>query len=161
MKIFSTVAFALAAADDCEYYNKVTSGVCADDCVPATLGLCPRSLIVTEGGLTAGTCKSLGYTVDKGELDQKAGPCGTLKFEQYAKASIDSPADSKNMTVLATFDGARGTTFKWRATNDPVMGGKSTSTFTIDDSSSTGKFVGTCAIVPSLKAPGNSRSVFA
>lgn len=34
--------------------------------------------------------------------------------------------------MLATFDGAKGTTFTWAAENDPVMGGVSTSTATLD-----------------------------
>lgn len=54
--------------------------------------------------------------------------------------------------VLATFDGAKGTTFKWTDMNDPVMGGASVSTF--DIAGKAGVFNGTCAIVPSLKAPG-------
>jgi len=54
--------------------------------------------------------------------------------------------------TLATFDNAPGTTFKWQDMNDPVMGGKSKSAFTVDDS--IGHFSGTCAIVPSLQAPG-------
>merc|ERR1712093_896029 len=35
--------------------------------------------------------------------------------------------------VLATFDGSKGTTFKWKDLNDPVMGGASTSTFHVDN----------------------------
>jgi hypothetical protein len=56
------------------------------------------------------------------------------------------------LTKIASFDGATGTTFQWRDLNDPVMGGRSTSTFHVDQS--VGIFNGTCAIVPSLKAPG-------
>jgi hypothetical protein len=54
--------------------------------------------------------------------------------------------------ALATFDGAKGTTLTWTQQNDPVMGGKSTGTFTVQDNE--GVFDGTCAIVPSLGAPG-------
>jgi len=58
-----------------------------------------------------------------------------------------------DVTYLATFDGKdKATTWKWRETNDPVMGGRSTGTFT--QSGGAGIFNGTCAIVPSLKAPG-------
>lgn len=56
--------------------------------------------------------------------------------------------------MLATFDGAQASTLKWKEMNDPVMGGKSTGTFTIDKDAKIGIFNGTCAIVPSLKAPG-------
>jgi hypothetical protein len=54
--------------------------------------------------------------------------------------------------TLVTFDGDPHTTFKWVAENDPVMGGVSHSTFTIEDD--IGVFDGAVEIVPSLKAPG-------
>jgi len=54
---------------------------------------------------------------------------------------------------LATFDGAAATKASWRDGNDPVMGGASTSTFSIT-ADKTGLFNGTCAIVGFLKAPG-------
>jgi hypothetical protein len=54
--------------------------------------------------------------------------------------------------VLASFDGQKDTTFKWSALNDPVMGGRSTSTAVVADGALV--FNGTTAIVPSLKAPG-------
>jgi len=53
--------------------------------------------------------------------------------------------------TLATFDGP---SLQWKEMNDPVMGGKSTGTFTVDQANKVGIFKGTCAIVPSLKAPG-------
>ena len=40
----------------------------------------------------------------------------------------------------------------WSALNDPVMGGRSTSSVSVDDGLL--NFTGHCAIVPSLKAPG-------
>merc|ERR1712166_47767 len=52
--------------------------------------------------------------------------------------------------VIATFDGS--STRQWQDTNDPVMGGQSTSTFKV--SNNTGVFDGHARIVPSLKAPG-------
>jgi len=54
--------------------------------------------------------------------------------------------------VLATFDGAKGTTRKWRQQNDPVMGGKSTGTFT--EKGGVGTMDGAVVNVPFLKAPG-------
>jgi len=59
---------------------------------------------------------------------------------------------------LATFDGAKETTAKWRDLNDPVMGGASTSSFKVS-SDKTGVFNGTCAIVGFLKAPGFAKIV--
>mmetsp|Transcript_12473 Transcript_12473/g.43656 ORF Transcript_12473/g.43656 Transcript_12473/m.43656 type:complete len:240 (-) Transcript_12473:148-867(-) len=55
---------------------------------------------------------------------------------------------------LVTFDGANGTTFKWKDLNDPVMGGRSSSTWSIDTSAGQAHWNGTVRIVPSLKAPG-------
>uniref|UniRef100_A0A7S0IYF5 NADH:ubiquinone oxidoreductase intermediate-associated protein 30 domain-containing protein n=1 Tax=Calcidiscus leptoporus TaxID=127549 RepID=A0A7S0IYF5_9EUKA len=43
-------------------------------------------------------------------------------------------------------------THTWKALNDPVMGGQSTSRVAVENSVL--NFTGTCAIVPSLKAPG-------
>jgi len=55
---------------------------------------------------------------------------------------------------LASFDGAKDTTYTWKDMNDPVMGGVSKATFTLDKPSGTALFKGLTAIVPSLKAPG-------
>ena len=43
----------------------------------------------------------------------------------------DQPPYIKKSEDLVTFDGAQGTTFKWNVINDPVMGGQSSSTFSI------------------------------
>ena len=61
-------------------------------------------------------------------------------------------AGAAPLTKLATFDGNPATTFRWADMNDPVMGGRSTSTFA--QRGGLGVFNGTCAIVPFLKAPG-------
>jgi len=55
---------------------------------------------------------------------------------------------------IATFDGAASTTLDWVAINDPVMGGKSTSTFSVDSTRGLGVWTGVVAIVPFLQAPG-------
>merc|ERR1719453_596256 len=55
---------------------------------------------------------------------------------------------------LATFDGAKGTTWDWKALNDPVMGGESYSKFEVNKTSKVGVWIGETKIVPSLKAPG-------
>ncbi len=74
------------------YYRKVQDPNCGDVCLPSKIGVCPRSIVVSKGGLEAGKCADKGYTVDKGEQDQKAGPCGTLKLELWAKAVQNSVA---------------------------------------------------------------------
>jgi hypothetical protein len=61
--------------------------------------------------------------------------------------------------MLATFDGAKETTLQWNEQDDPVMGGKSVGSFTIDSEQKVGIFNGTCATVPSLKAPGFIKAV--
>lgn len=63
-------------------------------------------------------------------------------------------AEPRFGATLASFDGAEGTTWHWRLTNDPVMGGLSTSSFSVELSRKVAVFNGTVAIVPSLKAPG-------
>jgi len=53
---------------------------------------------------------------------------------------------------LATFDGTPATTHTWKEMNDPVMGGKSVGTTSVEGGMLV--FDGTVAIVPSLNAPG-------
>lgn len=65
--------------------------------------------------------------------------------------AIPLPGDAPGV-VLASFDGTKGTTFKWTALNDPVMGGQSVSTAVVENGALV--FNGTNAIVPKLKAPG-------
>merc|ERR1719405_112716 len=53
---------------------------------------------------------------------------------------------------LVTFDGAADTSFKFTELNDPVMGGRSTGTWSLGDGF--GIMDGEVVDVPSLKAPG-------
>merc|ERR1719361_3313568 len=82
-----------------------------------------------------GTAGKVYIEVDSVALEPPAAPL----------SSVDLASD----VVLESFDAA---VHKWSSQNDPVMGGKSTSTFTIADG--IGTLNGTCAIVPSLSAPG-------
>jgi len=59
---------------------------------------------------------------------------------------------AKSGANLVTFDGAEGTTFTFQELNDPVMGGKSTGTWSLGDGF--GIFDGEVVDVPSLQAPG-------
>lgn len=70
-----------------------------------------------------------------------------LALSTIAFASVASASE----IVLASFDGSK-TQRQWREQNDPVMGGRSTGTFTVQNGR--GVFNGTCAIVPKLSAPG-------
>lgn len=59
-----------------------------------------------------------------------------------------------NDISLVTFDGNKGTTFKFVELNDPVMGGQSTGTWSVDSAGKYGVIDGQVLDVPSLKAPG-------
>lgn len=72
-----------------------------------------------------------------------------IQLEYIGVSSTSELKASADEIVLESFDEAVHT---WSSQNDPVMGGKSTSTFTIADG--VGTLDGTCAIVPSLNAPG-------
>lgn len=148
----SSLAFAAEAPLDCANYRKVTSGDCADACLASTIGICPRSIVVSAGGLDSGLCKDLDYTVADGSTDQKAGPCGTLHFNKYKHAENPTLAIASTDIDLVTFDGSSKTTFKFNELNDPVMGGQSSGTWSL--SSSYGIMDGHVEDVPSLKAPG-------
>ena len=56
--------------------------------------------------------------------------------------------------MIATFDGAKGTSLTWAAENDPVMGGQSVSTFKDDTAQGFGEWSGEVKVVPFLHAPG-------
>jgi peptide methionine sulfoxide reductase MsrB len=66
--------------------------------------------------------------------------------------AVASAAD----VTLVTFDGAKDTSRTWKEKNDPVMGGKSTGTFAVQNG--LGIFDGEVVDVPFLKAPGFIKS---
>merc|ERR1719171_365252 len=150
MRSIILVAAVAAIAADCSYFRKVVEAECAEACINSMVGLCPQALIVKEGGLDAGHCKDLNFTVADGTKDQKAGPCGTITFSQFKKVAYGAGGD----VAIATFDGVKATAHAWAAVNDPVMGGQSTSTFAVDAKRKVGVFKGEVKIVPFLKAAG-------
>jgi hypothetical protein len=109
--------------------------------------------VVKEGQLIAGTCSSQGYSSPNGTLSESAGPCGTIVFKLYEKASetplVATGVSTGSKIVLETFARPVHT---WTQMNDPVMGGKSTGTFTI--AGGVGVFNGSVVDVPFLQAPG-------
>jgi hypothetical protein len=139
----------LGYAASCDSYRKVTDDECADACIGSTVGICPRSVVVKGGGLTAGKCADIGFTIEDGATDQAAGPCGTIHFTTYKHTA--TVANMQADFSLVTFDGTPSTTFKFAELNDPVMGGQSHGTWT---QSSFGVIDGQVLDVPSLKAPG-------
>lgn len=153
LKLLALCALSSAAADTS--YYRIDSATCADISLGSFVGICPTSLVVSKGGLKAGTCATLGYTAKGADLKQKAGPCGTLDFNTYTKPAALALEAAPATTTLITFDGASGTgSHAFRAVSDPVMGGLSESTFHVDKNNSVGVFSGEVKIVPSLKAPG-------
>lgn len=80
----------------CENYYLIKEGTCADSCINDYLGFCPRSIIVDKAGLKQGECSSLGYTkaASPPTSEIHAGPCGTLEFHEYTKASFALQSDS-------------------------------------------------------------------
>lgn len=86
----ATVADTMVEAPaDCAPYRKLSGSACADDCLPSMVGICPVSIVVKSGGLEAGACKDIQYTVADGTISQKAGPCGTLSFNKWKKPALD------------------------------------------------------------------------
>merc|ERR1711941_262431 len=67
---------------------------------------------------------------------------------------VAQAAPKTSIVPLATFDGVEATTYDWEVVNDPVMGGKSHSTFQVDKEHEIGLWGGAVEIVPSLDAPG-------
>ena len=73
---------------------------------------------------------------------------------KYTTAAALLLANVSAEDLLVTFDGAKGSSFTFAELNDPVMGGKSTGTWTLNQADGFGIFDGEVVDVPSLKAPG-------
>ena len=102
MKSFVAL-IAFSVAHGCDEFHKVQDSVCADDCLDAMIGICPQALVVKTGGLSAGDCKSLGYTVANGTNTQKAGPCGDLTVRARARCPPPSPSPSPPLLYSSSF----------------------------------------------------------
>lgn len=70
-----------------------------------------------------------------------------------AAAPVESASDADSVT-LVSFDAHGASEHKWAAVNDPVMGGQSFSTFSVDTADEKAVWEGEVKIVPFLKAPG-------
>lgn len=80
-----------------------------------------------------------------------------LVLTSSASATLSASSATRTSSAslpLVTFDGAAGTTFKFKELNDPVMGGRSTGTWRVDTAGQFGVFDGEVVNVPSLSAPG-------
>jgi hypothetical protein len=76
-----------------------------------------------------------------------------LEVGLTAKAPAPSPPQP-GAIELVSFAAGDPHLYKWTDLNDPVMGGRSTSSFTVMPNEAVGIFNGTVRIVPQLKAPG-------
>lgn len=83
-----------------------------------------------------------------------ATQCGSEGKEGQEEQQQQQQVAAAKRMPLATFDGASGTTFTWEAVNDPVMGGQSESTFTVDRGQHVAVWTGEVKVVPFLHAPG-------
>lgn len=81
------------------------------------------------------------------------GAAGRIHLDVQSIGAVEALATS-SATSLVTFDGATGSTFEFSELNDPVMGGRSTGTWTVDHDAGVGVIDGEVVDVPSLKAPG-------
>lgn len=134
----------------CTTYSKVVDGTCAEACLASMIGICPVALVAKAGGLDAKACAAEGYTQANGTKNQKAGPCGTIAFKLYTKASS---AESIGQGIpLAKFDGSMSNT--WKSVDDPVMGGQSKSHLIMDTPNKAVRWYGQVKLVPFLHAPG-------
>jgi len=89
------------------------------------------------------------------------GVAGDIHLEvQSISAVLDMPQNNlitkqrRSDIPLITFDGEPTTTFKFRQYNDPVMGGISSGSWSVNEEGEFGVEDGTVRDVPSLQAPG-------
>ena len=71
---------------NCEWVYRIAGDKCADACLPAYVGPCPRSIPTFFGRLKRGQCMKHIYSVpDPKGLAIHAGPCGRILFSLNAK----------------------------------------------------------------------------
>ena len=83
----------------CLDYRRYDGNVCAQQCIPESVGMCPRWVPVKIGMLERGNCAELKYTEFVRVLTIFAGPCGVMYFDVYSKAPDRrraSPSPYKN-----------------------------------------------------------------
>merc|ERR1712032_1146680 len=81
-------AITAAHAASCVWYRRSLNEECAEACIPPSVGVCPRRLVVRLGRLTAGRCSEAGFKVADGTMISRAGPCGTILFDKFKGAPL-------------------------------------------------------------------------
>jgi Complex I intermediate-associated protein 30 (CIA30) len=108
-------------------------------------------LAVLAGGTTASSSSTVSAAVSTATTTtlRRSGAFALAVVED--KDNDDKEEVNSSIVVLESFDNPQ---HEWVAMLDPVMGGASTGTFTIDRYSGIGVLQGHVAIVPFLQAPG-------
>lgn len=70
-------------------YSRNDTSICADALLESTVGICPRSIVVLFGRLSAVSCPELGFHFREGNMAVIAGPCGRIIFNLYKKNGED------------------------------------------------------------------------
>eukprot|EP00406_Dinophysis_acuminata_P067909 CAMPEP_0179291472 /NCGR_PEP_ID=MMETSP0797-20121207/42355_1 /TAXON_ID=47934 /ORGANISM="Dinophysis acuminata, Strain DAEP01" /LENGTH=132 /DNA_ID=CAMNT_0021000549 /DNA_START=86 /DNA_END=484 /DNA_ORIENTATION=+ len=91
-----------ARSSACWDYHKHDSILCADACLEDWLNFCPWFILVSGGGLRAGTCGDVGFPALHGNMTVIAGPCGRLTFTTYVLPPANTTDTSSTTTSTAT-----------------------------------------------------------
>lgn len=70
----------------CLDYRRYDGNICAQQCIPESVGMCPRWVPAKIGMLERGNCAELKYTQFVRILTIYAGPCGIMYFDVFSKA---------------------------------------------------------------------------
>lgn len=74
----------------CEWWMKSDAVFCAHACIPPKVGICPRFVVTSFGGLSTGQCHERDFTRYVQPLHIVAGPCGWMTFDKYARHDGES-----------------------------------------------------------------------
>ena len=89
LRIFLLLLYIVLIDTAAIMYSRNDTSVCADALLESTVGICPRSVVVLFGRLSAVSCSELGFNFKKGNMVVIAGPCGKITFDLYKKHGDD------------------------------------------------------------------------
>jgi len=102
-------------------------------------------------GCSRGTISSTTTTSDDGPRNNTNDASSSTTTSTTTSTNTDNKVGNNNIITIEDFSNPINS---WRTMNDPVMGGQSQSTVTIDQDHGIASFTGSCNIVPFLQAPG-------